>query len=265
VVDWLVEALTGRLDADLLEDCVAMSALAGDTPGIIQVLPALGQATRDYVAKIGRVYFPPLSRDGTELGLSERLIGLLHLIATRQERPDVVLLDARAGLHDIGAAAVSRLGAEVLLFARDEPQSWHTYRVLFDHLARSRGVEFGMPEEDLRWRLTMVAAQLDKTEQALDRWVEASYESWSALYDDESRASEQGPPAQTFVRDDPDAPHYPLPVYFDGGLRSLSLSRAGNRPAWPAVEAAFGPFLKGVVGRLLPGLAGKPGPSGGSQ
>ena len=39
--------------------------------------------------------------------------------------------------------------------------------------------------EDLRWRLKMVAAQLDGTEGALEHWIDASYTSWSRFYDDE--------------------------------------------------------------------------------
>ncbi len=125
LVDWLVEALVGQPDSVFLQDCLARSAVAKDSAGIVQVMPAFGRRTRDYVAKVGRVFFPGLSADGTEQGLAERLATLVRLFGERDEPPDVVLLDARAGLQDIGAAAVTQLGAEVFLFARDEPQSWH--------------------------------------------------------------------------------------------------------------------------------------------
>jgi len=188
LVDWLVEALVGQPDSVFLQDCLARSAVAKDSAGIVQVMPAFGRRTRDYVAKVGRVFFPGLLPDGTEQGLAERLATLVRLFGEQDESPDVVLLDARAGLQDIGAAAVTQLGAEVFLFARDEPQSWDAHRLLLEHLAKSKGVEYGMPDEDLRWRLKMVAAQIyDKTEGALASWVEASYDTWSALYDDESK------------------------------------------------------------------------------
>jgi len=252
LVDWLVEALVGEVDPLLLQDCLALSAVARDSTGIVQVMPAFGRKTRDYVAKIGRVFLPGFSPDGSEQGLAQRLAGLVDLFGKRDDPPDVVLLDARAGLHDIGAAAVTQLGAEVFLFARDEPQSWQAYRLLFEHLARSQGVEFGMPDEDLRWRMKMVAAQVDKTEGALASWVESSYESWSALYDDESRTRDESLPAQTFARDDSDAPHYPLSVYFDGDLRGVALADSAVRPPWAVVEAAFGAFLAAATMRLLP-------------
>jgi len=251
LVDWLVEALVGQRDPMLLQDCVASSQVAKDCPGVVRVLPAFGLRTGDYISKVGRVFLPGLSPDGVEEGLAERLSSLLCLLAERDEPPDVVLLDARAGLHDIGACAVTQLGAEVFLFARDEPQSWHGYRLLLEHLAKSRSVKYGMPDDDLRRHLNMVAAQLDKTEAAQASWIEASYETWSALYDDESKRRDQDPSPVTFVRDDLDAPHYPLPIYFDGGLRGLDLADAALRPTWGAIEAAFGPFLAGATARLL--------------
>lgn len=251
LIDWLVESLVGPPDPRLLQDCLALSPVAQDSPGFIQVMPAFGHATREYVAKVGRVFLPALAPDGNEIGLAERLAGLVGTIRNREECPDVVLFDARAGLHDIGAAAVTQLGAEVFVFARDERQSWQAYQLLFEHLARSKGVEFGMPDNDLRWRLKMVAAQIDRTEGALASWVEASYEAWSALYDDESRSPGAGPPAQTFARDDRAAPHYPLPVYYDPGLRGVSLVDTAGRPPVAVVEAAFGSFLDVATARLL--------------
>lgn len=259
LIDWLVEALVGQPDPGLLQDCMALSTVGQDSAGLVQVIPAFGRHTLNYVPKVGRVFLPSLALDGSEHGLADRLSTLLTLVSARPEPPDLVLLDARAGLHDIGAAAVTQLGAEVFLFSRDESQSWHACRLLLEHLARSKAVVFGMPGDDLRWRLKMVAAQLDKTEGALTSCVAASYEAWSALYDDEPDDEELGnrkngpvPVAQTFALDDTYAPHYPLPVYFEGGLRSFGLADHATRPPWPVVEAAFGGFLAAASSRLFP-------------
>jgi hypothetical protein len=251
LVDWLVEALVDQERTLDLRDFLARSAVADGTPGEVRVMPALGQKTREYVAKLGRVFLPGLTSTGEEVGLGARLKLLLDALGEQMEPPEVILLDARAGIHDIGAAAVTQLGGEVFLFARDEPQSWQTYRLLLEHLARAKGISYGMPQDDLRWRLKMVAAQLEKTEGAKNHWVEASYETWAALYDDESESSENGPAAKTFAREDSEAPHYPLVVYFDGGLRGASFASSALRPAWEVVEAAFGSFLSGATARLL--------------
>lgn len=251
VVDWLAEALVGQPDSTFLRDCLARSAVAKESAGVVQVMPAFGRRTRNYVPKVGRVFFPALLPDGTEQGLADRLATLVRLAGEQDEAPDVVLLDARAGLQDIGAAAVTQLGAEVFLFARDEPQGWDAYRLLFEHLAKSKGVAYGMQDDDLRWRMKMVAAQIDKTEGALSSWVEASYDAWSALYDDEGKTP-NGPEAQLFGRDDPNAPHHPLAVYFDGGLRRTRLTESGDRPPWAVIDGAFGAFLSAATTRLFP-------------
>lgn len=249
MVDWLVEALLELPGQDLLDDCLGASPVSEGAEGIVQVLPAFGAKTRDYVAKLGRVYLPGLSPNGGEVGLGEKIGQLISALAERPDPPDLVLLDSRAGLHDIGAAVVTQLGAEVFLFARDEPQSWRAYRLLFEHLSRSAGIQFGMPDDDLRWRLKMVAAQLDKTEGALSSWIESSYEAWSALYDEDKASKDD--PAGAFIRDDPNAPHYPLTFYFDGDLRGRGLAGGSQRPPWAVIEAAFGQFLVGATERLL--------------
>jgi hypothetical protein len=160
-----------------------------------------------------------------------------------------VLIDARAGLHDIGAAAVTQLGAEVFLFARDEPSSWDAYERLFDHLRMAHTVRWGMADDDLRWRLKMVAAQLDGTEDAFEHWVNVSYESWSQFYDDEN--DQIGSTPQTFERADSAAPHYPIPIFFDPRMRGLNFVTPGKRPEWNSIEGVFGGFLKGATARLF--------------
>ncbi|MES1241940.1 MAG: hypothetical protein ABUT39_10010 [Acidobacteriota bacterium] len=251
LVDWLVESiLDAQPGKEMLDDCLAFSPVADDAQNVIQVLPAFGAKTLDYVAKVGRVYLPSLAPGGSEVGLAERIGYLIGELGKRQDPPDVVLLDSRAGLHDIGAAVVTQLGSEVFLFARDEPQNWRAYRLLFEHLTKSKAIEFGMPDDDLRWRLKMVAAQVAKTEGAVANCLEASYDTWSVLYDDEDRATENNQ-AETFVRDDANAPHYPLTIYYDSGLQGISLVDASKRPPWPVIEAAFGEFLVEATARLL--------------
>lgn len=257
MVDWFVEALAEQANAVLLDDMLASSPLAADTTGTIQVIPAFGAKTQDYVAKLGRVYTPAMTNEGTLQGFAHRLAALISQAASRLEPPDVVLLDARAGLHDIGAAAVTQVGAEVFLFARDDPQSWDAYKKLFDHLRIAHTVHWGMPDDDLRWRLKMVAAQVDATESALEHWIDAAYSSWSRFYDDE--ADDPDKRAQTFELTDESAPHHPLPIVFDSRVRGLNLVMPGQRPDWAFIEAAFGRFLKGATARLFATAERTPG------
>jgi cellulose biosynthesis protein BcsQ len=259
LVDWLIEGLAHE-PPDPWEDFVIRSPVAQEATGQIEVMPAFGEKTRNYIAKVGRMYLPGVAPDGTEVGLSKRLRKLLDLLAARQgSQLDAVLLDARAGLHDIGAAAVTQLGAEVFIFARDEPQSWEAFRLLFEHLALSRAVKFGMRDDDLRWRLKMVGAQMVKTESAMRRWIDSSYRTWSALYDDEGETQvDETLPAQTFVSDDENAPHFPLPVYAEPGIQGQGLTDPEIRPPWDVVQGAFGRFVDGATARLLDGSLTEP-------
>lgn len=261
LVDWLVEALVGQADEALLRDCLVDCDLARNEPGKIRVLPAFGKKTKDYINKLGRIYMPTFSSEtGQFSGLADRLLVLLQQLSALQDRPDLVLLDSRAGLHDIGSAAVTRLGAEVFLFARDDYQSWQAYRQLFEHLSNSRSVAVGMDDADLRWRLKMVGAQLEPTESAKRRFTDTCYGVWSnAIYDvgvtnDEEEALKKShqPVPVVFELEQDNAPHAPLFVHFDSGVKSFDLIHSENRPDWRVIEAAFGDFFAGATARLFP-------------
>jgi len=246
-VDWCVESLVGSADAALFEQMLAPSPLAENTSGDIRVVPAYGRRTKDYVAKVGRAYMPSFGADANQLGLADRLLALLRTAANRVEPPDVVILDARAGLHDIGSAAVTQLGAEVFLFARSDQQSRDGYSRLFEHLQRARSVHFGMPEDDLRWRLKMVAAQIEPTVGGVEAAVEGSYELWADFYDDGEREG-----AVEFSRGDDSAPHYPVPVTFDPRVRGFEFLVPDRRPTLDIVDSVFGKFVAIAADRLQP-------------
>lgn len=82
---------------------------------------------------------------------AERLARLVEELEGR-EKPDVVFLDSRAGLHDIAAVTVTRLEAAAFLFAINSPQTWRSYELLFKHWQSHP--QLG----EFRDRLQMVAA-----------------------------------------------------------------------------------------------------------
>ena len=262
LVDWLVEEMNGQGDADLLQRCIKDSELASGEVGRVRVLAAYGSDTKTYIAKLGRVYAPTIDKVGNVIGLAERLDQLLALIAGLAEPPEAVLIDARAGIHDIGSAAVTRLGAEVFLFARNDKQDWWAYEQIFEHLRTSGAVARGMGDEtDLRWKLKMVAAQTLPSEDSRRAWIESSYSTWTTFYDDEQSDYAADFQPQVFALGDQEAPHYPLFVNFDLGVRSLSLKDVNAKPEWDYVRGVFNDFFEGLEGRLWPaeiGSQGKP-------
>ena len=281
LVDRLVESLRAPADELLLHECLSDCPLAHDAPGRIRVLPAYGKKTRDYINKLGRIYMPSASADGAVLlGIAERLWQLLEELARLPEPPDAVLLDSRAGLHDISSAAMTRLAAQVFLFARDDPASWQAYGLLFDHLSKARSVQWGMPDDDLRWRLTMVVAQADIAENTRQRARKRCYETWQPLYDDEDDeddekgeqsvalgvgagaathtsasaddciANDDERAARVFALDE-DGPHQPLFIAFDPRLRAIDLADAAARPDWQTIAPTFAAFFAAATERLL--------------
>ncbi|MDS0795383.1 AAA family ATPase [Burkholderia pseudomultivorans] len=251
LVDWLIESANTEDGEMSLDECIGISPIGDDTAGRVRVLPAYGLDSKAYIAKLGRIYAPSIDSEGVVIGLAERLAKLLHTINGLMERPDVVLMDVRAGLHDIGSAAVTRLGAEVLFFARNDSQNWWAYRQLFDHLKHARTVENGMgDDDDLRWRLKMVAAQTEPREDVKRGWVSASYDVWNEFYDDETAGGNPDFQPEVFDRFSEEAPHYPLFISHDPTVRSFVLNDVALRPDWSYVVGVFGDFFKGAEDRL---------------
>lgn len=256
VIDWCVEALVGAADSELFERMILPAPMANGLPGNVWVTPAFGRHTRDYVAKLGRAYMPAVEEERL-VGLAERLGRLLDEATRRLEPPEILLLDARAGLHDIGSAVVTQLGAEVLMFGRNDPSTWAAYGHLFQHLRHARSIKWGMPEEDLRWRLKMVAAQTEPTTSAVEAWIRRSYLVWTDIYDAEGKAGDTAKTDEPvlFAERDEAAPHYPLNIPFDTQVRGIDFIDSSRRPDWDFLASVFGAFLDGATDRLLADVA----------
>ncbi|MES2320654.1 MAG: P-loop NTPase [Pseudomonadota bacterium] len=253
LVDWLMESINSQGTEEILGSAIRDALLAQDTDGRIRVLAAYGKNSNNYISKLGRIYGSTLDMEGKIIGLAERLIQLLDMIANMQDPPDSILIDSRAGLHDIGSAVVTRLGAEVLLFARNDDQDWWSYHQLFEHLRVSQAVSKGMgSDDDLRWKLKMVAAQTAPVESARRDWVSRSYTEWIDFYDDESAPVTTEFTPQTFARDAVEAPHFPLFINFEPGIRTACLTNNNDRPNWDFIQAIYSEFFAGAEERLWP-------------
>ena len=137
VIDALVERALSPLTSELIRDLVGASTLSGR--GRVDVVPAFGarslQNPADVLAKIGRAYGEIVREDGKVETVLDQVAAIIDSLE-ENSRYDMVLIDARAGLHEIAAAALFGLGAEILCFGADEPQTFQGYRALFSHVAR---------------------------------------------------------------------------------------------------------------------------------
>ncbi len=156
IIDALVENGLSGLDEGFYADLVGPSVLAS-RGGRIDVIPALGRRSLEnpanVLAKIARAYVEDVRPDGTVATILDQVRNIIDHLA-QPTRYDAVLVDARAGLHETTASALLGLGAEILLFGLDEPQTFQGYAVMLAHLAHFAPRGASAPE----WveRLTMV-------------------------------------------------------------------------------------------------------------
>ena len=228
ITDWFVEDLVGQGD-HVIREMAATPAWALDLEGEVRVVPAHGRDPGEYLAKLGRVYM-----DTVETPWTARLAHVLGRLEAALQ-PTIVLLEARSGLHDIAAATVTDLDAEVLLFAVDSESHWTDYDVLFRH----------WQTHDLatriRDRLSIVSAltpELD-TERYLLAFRERSWDLFRTLYDE---VAPSGDYREVFSFDvhDEEGPHHPMPIHWTRGLAAGTSLRDLEREA---VSQAYRQFL----------------------
>jgi len=233
IVDWFVEDGVGQ--AEIVEGVmIASSPLARDLPGEIRVLPAFGCDTGDYLPKLARCYAS--SGGAATDSWAERLQRMVQRIEKR-EAPDLVILDSRAGLHDIAAVTVTRMDADAFLFAVDSMQTWNAYAFLFRHWRKHPQVR------EFRQRLQIVAGMVPETgrDQYLKRFRENSWDLFREhLYDE---AAAQVTDVFSFDLDSMEAPHYPLPIFWNRALQEFDPLRDDSGINEQITEAAMGKFM----------------------
>jgi Mrp family chromosome partitioning ATPase len=115
-LDFLVESGLASVDKNFLLDLSVQSYL-GAFGGRVTVIPAVGSETienpSDALSKIARAYLENISADGQVSSLTDQIRQLVDLYANSGEY-DVILIDSRAGMHEIAAPVLLGLGAEVL-------------------------------------------------------------------------------------------------------------------------------------------------------
>lgn len=241
VVDWLVENGLSGTDSMFRADCIGKSSLLDG----ISVVPAFGSQTlahpADALAKIARASLED-TRDGIPVPLRVQLQEMLASFEATGDY-DVVLIDGRAGLHETTAAPVLGLGAKVLLFGINEPQTFQGYAFLLAHI-RDR-IPGGRDWEEKAW---FVQAKADPGD------IEIAQERFNALWSMEegplAQPEKLGPDDLELVWADTDAPT-PLPkdsvpvLHILNDERYRSFNPVENRVQLDErlVQSTFGEFL----------------------
>jgi len=259
VIDWLIEDAVGQADYTLLDNMVAPGP--SSNRGEIRVVPAFGEKTGCYIPKLGRVYADVRSASKGVEHFGERLLRMCNDLID-QEKPDIVLLDSRAGLHDIASVAITHLSSVTLLFATSGAQSWMGYRELLSSW-KSQPAQ----AKKIRDKLKVVAALIPQTPQERLRYIEnlteASWICFSEIYDqiealsDDKDETEQSTTIEdltlntfNFDRDDEDAPHWPLNVFWNPAYIDANFILQPELLTENHFNPAFGDFTEGL-GKLV--------------
>jgi hypothetical protein len=134
---------------------------------------AAGRLGPTYLEKLARLDF--LAGDsGTVASPTEEALRALIADAAAKVTPDVVLLDSRAGLHDIGGLALHRLSHMDVLVARANTQAHAGLQVVLEAIRRMHPVE----RRDLRIVQTMVKPPFDAVDSKLlvESWRKQMYD-----------------------------------------------------------------------------------------
>jgi hypothetical protein len=249
IIDQLVESALGNQEG---LDLVAQAThLHLHNNGELWVAPARGRGAPGtayaYVDKLNRVYadVPGHGRDGFADRLEQAVHACEEAVARESRRPDVVLLDSRAGIHDIAAVAISRLCDLALLFGSDNAQTWAGYGELFKAWLSS-----GQAPE-IREKLRMVASMVPDADRSryLEEFRDHAWECFSILYDD----LVDGETGYNPSPEDSAAPHSPIPILFALELVGLD---AVSTPGWDErafVGAAYNSFLTTATKLMIEG------------
>lgn len=248
MVDWFIEDAVNQGDA-VLDRMISVSPLSEQTQGEIRVAAAMGIGEDFYLAKLSRIY-ADVARDGHVEGFSQRVRRLVNTLEV-QEKPDVVLIDSRTGLHDLAAVSIVSLATFAFLFAADTAQTWQGYRLLFSHWQSHPSVLLAVRE-----RLVMVEALFPESDQAVraSRFLQNAYTLFSeTIYEQIEPGKEPDSDVFNFDMNDTAAPHYPLRIKWNNRFQEFDpLLLLKNILTEADIAATFGDFLDGAK-RLIDG------------
>lgn len=206
LVDFLVDH--AAIGSTSLEGLLAPASALGSEAGRVDVIGA-GRLDRAYFEKLARLDYSMSAMLEPAHGhpVREALRALLRELKRRQPSPDYILLDARAGLHDLAGLSLHDLAHVDVLVGRDSSQAHQGLELTVQALAARRA------EPDRRCVIvqTMAPDELGSRayEEATRAFRERSYEVFSRYMYTGDDAPSLG---------DDTAAHYPVVVRFNQRL-----------------------------------------------
>jgi len=253
-LDFFVEFGRTDINSEFLND-MCQVAFQDESGGSFKIVPATGLASHEFpqnvLGKISRAYLEVVNETGEPISFLDKTRELISRLCEGKSY-DVVFVDARAGLNESTAATIQGLGADVLFFGIDTPQTWDGYKYFLAHLARHKTE--AISPEDWRYKLKVVHAKAVSTDGALQVFRDRSWELFSShLYDElEGEEVAEGlTEAFGFDLDDSSAPHYAWPIFMSENFFEYNpLDEHGTQNTEEYVLPVFGTFLEHLCERL---------------
>lgn len=212
----------------------------GDGPPIV-VVPA-GRIDDAFLEKLARIDYAQLFKPGEGQPLRLLLEDL-----RRSRKPDYILIDSRAGLHDIGGLALNGLAHLDLLFFTDTAQSLAGLGVVVEHLGRRR-VQAG---RDQQLCAVVQAMALPRTDEDRARRDAAFVSQVHTVFADRYYDAPDGDLPVPAV-ESPEQPHYAHSLGFNSDLRRASSLELMAPLLMEGDFKDFGRWVLGRLGRLKP-------------
>jgi len=249
-LDFFIENGLRELDDAFFANLYGISSLT-QGQGLVHVVPAVGTRCTEHpqnvLGKLARAYL----EDPTPLGPKSFLVQTRDLIAglVGRHKYDVVLVDTRAGLHESTAAAILGLGADVLLFGIDTPQTFRGYAFMLAHLARFATENTNEDDDDWRSRFCFVHAKATPNKERSRAITDKVFDLFAEhMYDRDDNLTAPF----TFGLDDPDAPHHPWRVLNDSHYVEFDPPSRPEQLEDAYYTHTFGDFLSKLYQRVFP-------------
>jgi hypothetical protein len=111
--------------------------LTEEMTGSIYIIPA-GNVDEHYVQKLGRIDYQDIVEHGMRDHLSRLIESAASFIQNSGYPLEYILLDARAGFHDMGGVVTAHLPHGAVLFGKNNTQSWNGLRQVIQTLASTQ-------------------------------------------------------------------------------------------------------------------------------
>jgi cellulose biosynthesis protein BcsQ len=238
VLDFVVDhAATKSVDLDRM---LVPARELGDVSPLVEVVPA-GNLDSAYFEKLARLDYAGsglLTPQG-ENPVRSALLELLRAVARLDPRPDYILLDSRAGLHDVAGLSLHDLAHVDVLVGRDSDQNYRGLELTVEALGRRRS------SQDLRAIVVQTMAPEDPSSPEFAR-ITAAYRarSHAAFVDHVYSLADDSVEDADPVLEDESAAHFPLVVRFNSRLVNF-MSLASQR------SELFGDDFERITRRLV--------------